>query len=506
MDEALTPPNPAPPAEAGPVPCRYCRLPVHPEASKCPHCHEQLAVRSRVERLGKKIVAFIGIATATLSLFYALKEGYFYIEQRQQQRALFTSYMNAAGHFMKLDNLEYAEASLKQALELNPADAGLRLRYFLLRAHNLLREADYYGAQLPQDQLDVLPELVTRGFSLMENDFAARDHATLLVALGRLLQYDYTWKNPNAVTELFAQAHKLSPDDAEITYWYGEWLMTEDATKKDGLALIRQAAAQRPDDALYVAALGRWQAKQGDYAAAFKNLKQAIELEPRQQELQRIRASNLADRELSRALVAADAATDITGSEFFGLSLDERLTLMTFALDHAGSERRLRWLAARLFHHAGRDAEAEPLLRKVLGDYDERSNGQELILFAEVLEAENKHPEARQVRDILAKQRENARYEEILETGLEGQHRYKVGLRVAKQNADGGIEVVEAFDGYPFAKAGVRKGDRIVKFAHRPVHNLRSIWLPLLDFSPGTDVPIEIRRGNQPLDLTVIIE
>ena len=460
-----------------------------------------------VERLSKKIVAFIGIATASLSLFYALKEGYFYIEQRQEQRALFESYMNAAEHFLKLDNLEHAEASLKQALELNPADTRLLLKYFLLRAYNMLRIMDFTNYDEHKDQLAVLSEMVTTGFSLLENDFPVRDHATLLVTLARLLEYDVKWENPDAIRELFVQAHKLSPDDAEITYWYGEWLMTEDATKKDGLSLIRQAASQHPDDALYVETLGDWQRRHGDYAAAFKNLRHAIELGPRQHELYRIRASKYAAHDLSSALLSADQATDITGTEFFGLSLDERLSLMTFTLEHPGNnESSLRIPAARLFHHAGRDEQAEPLLRKVLGDYDERSNGQELTLFAEVLEAENKNDEAKQVRDILAKQREYASYEEILETGLEGQHRYKVGLKVAKQNVDEGIEVLEAFSGYPFAKAGVHKGDRLLEFAHRKVENLRSISNPILDFSPGIDVPLRIRRGDELLDLTIVIE
>ena len=511
MDEAMTPLNPDPQAEAKPVPCRYCRQPVHPKATKCPHCHEQLATRSRIERIGKKTVAFIGIATASLSLFYALKEGFFYIEQRQEQRALFVSHMNAAEHFLKLDNLEHAEASLKQALELNPADTRLLLKYFLLRAHNLLRVMDFTDYDKHKDQFVVISELVTSGFSLLENDFPVRDHATLLVTLARLLKYDVKWENPDAIRELFVRAHKLSPDDAEITYRYGEWLMTEGATKKDGLSLIHQAVSQDPDDALYVETLGDWQREQGDYAAAFKNLRHAIELGPRQHEQYRIRASEYAAYDLSRALLSADQATDITGTEFFGLSLDERLSLMTFVLEHPGNnESSLRIPAARLFHHAGRDEQAEPLLRKELGDYDERSNSKNLTLFASVLEAESKNEEAKQVRDILAKQsereRERASYEEIFETGVEGQHLYKIGLKVAKQNSDEGVEVLEAFSGYPFAKAGVHEGDRLLEFAHRKVSDLSSITNPIIYFSPGTDVPLKIRRGDELLDLTIVIE
>ncbi len=65
---------------------------------------------------------------------------------------------------------------------------------------------------------------------------------------------------------------------------------------------------------------------------------------------------------------------------------------------------------------------------------------------------------------------------------------------------------MEPFAGYPFAKAGVIAGDRLLEFAHRKVESLRSIWVPILDFSPGTDVPLKVRRGKELLDLTVVIE
>jgi len=83
------------------------------------------------------LVALLGIFTALLSLIFALKEGYFYIQQQAQQRTLFSTYLNTADHFFKLDNLDYAELSLNKALAIEPANEQLRLRYFLLRGQNL---------------------------------------------------------------------------------------------------------------------------------------------------------------------------------------------------------------------------------------------------------------------------------------------------------------------------------------------------------------------------------
>ncbi len=488
------------------TPCRFCRQPVDPRATKCQHCGEKLTERSRIEHITKKIVGTIGIFTALLSVFYAVREGYFYIEQRQQQREVFSAHVNAADHFLKLDNLNYAEASLNQALKLNPNDMKLQLRFFLLRSRNILREADYFGAQLPDEYLSVLPDLITTGFSLIEKDYSPQEQAILLSSLARLLQYDRRWQSPAAIGDLFKQARQLSPSNAEIAYWYGEWLINQDPPMAGGFALIEDAVKAEPDNAIYSYALGLYQSRQGDYASAFATLRHTIELKPKQQELQRIRAANEAKGSLRRALLKADEQTDITGSEFFGLDTNERLSLMEFALTHGGSNRQLQLLAAKLYHSAGQAEQAEPLLRKVLGDYNERSNTQQLELLAAVLESQNKTEEAQQIRDMVARKEERATFEEILETGYEDKHRYKVGLRVAKQNEGDGIEVLKAFEGYPFAKAGVQQGDRLVEFAHRRVTNLRSIWVPINDFSPGTDVPLKISRGDEIIDLTVVIE
>ena len=487
------------------IPCRYCHQPVHPNSTKCPHCHEQLTTRSRLEIASKKTVALIGIGTALLSLFYGVKEGYFYIEQRQQQRQMFTAHMVAAENFIKLDNLEYAEASLDQALALNPNDQQLRLRYFLLRSHNILRELDYYGAQLPDRYLANMPELITNGFSLIENNFSQDKQAQLLSSLARLLQFDQRWQSPQAINELFAKAHSLAPNNAEIVYWYGERLINDETDKQQGLNLIQQAIEIAPENAIYVAAMGRHQSRDGDYAAAFISFRRAIELLPKQRELQRIRAANEAKYALIRSLRAADGIEDISGDQFFGLTMQQRLELTEFILQQKGNDRYFNLVAAKLFHTAKQHARAETLLRNAIGDYDERTNTQQLTLLASVLVAQGKK-EADEIRDLLSKIEMRDSYEEILETGIDGKHRYKVGLRVAKQNNDNGIEVLKVFDGYPFAKAGVQAGDHLLEFAHRKVENLRSIWVPINDFSPGTDVPLKLQRGNTVMDVSVVIE
>jgi len=409
--------------------------------------------------------------------------------------------MRVAEQFLKLDNLEYAEASLTQALQLNPGDKQLRLQYFLLRSQLLLREIDTVNAPL-----EIPPELVTDGFSLRENDFKPADRSQLQVSLARLLQYDQRWQNPSAITELYAQARRLAPESAEVAYRSGEWLLAQQPAQPAGFELIAAAVAAEPENLLYRYALGYYQAKQGDYRAAIDNFRQVIEVSPPPAERQQKQAAIDAKYALRRTLNEAVEQQPITGPDFFGISLDERVAITDFVLQQSGSDRRLLLVAAQLYHHVGDDKRAEELLRGLLGDYHERSDSEQLELLVATLDAQQKTDEAQQLRDLLERQRQRASFEEILETGLEGQHRYKVGLRLARENAADGIEVLKVYSGYPFAKAGLQAGDRLLEFAHRKVINLRSIWVPINDFSPGTDVPLKILRGEQPLTLTVVIE
>ena len=128
-------------------------------------------------------------------------------------------------------------------------------------------------------------------------------------------------------------------------------------------------------------------------------------------------------------------------------------------------------------------------------------------LFAAILEARNNDPDTlAEVRQLISTKTSMASYDEILETGYEGKHRYKIGLRIAKGTTGEGAQVLRTYEGYPFAKAGVQAKDQILEVAHRPITVLRDIWLLLIELSPGTDVPLKVKRDSEVLDLTLIVE
>ena len=89
-------------------------------ALKCKHCGESAHPQKFLQGLTSRLIVIIGLVTAALSLFYALREGYFFIEKKQQQRSDLDSYRTVADQFTTLDMLNYAQHAFRQALEIAP--------------------------------------------------------------------------------------------------------------------------------------------------------------------------------------------------------------------------------------------------------------------------------------------------------------------------------------------------------------------------------------------------
>ena len=92
---------------------------------------------------------------------------------------------------------------------------------------------------------------------------------------------------------------------------------------------------------------------------------------------------------------------------------------------------------------------------------------------------------------------------------MEDEHRYKIGLRVEKKadsDSQQGLLVIKAYSGYPFSKAGVQEGDRVLMLAHRQVKSVLDIYRILSNFTAGTSLPLTIKRQKQELELELLVE
>ena len=490
--------------------CPYCKQPVHSQAKKCHHCGEVLERYFKIEPALRKLMGYVGLATAILSLFYALREGYYYIQERQERRQTFNAYIAAGDRFLKFDNLEYAEMVLQQAISINPNDLKLRLRYFNLRAHHLLREFEFLGFQVSKQVAEKIPGLITEGFSLLNHPLSKKDRANVFVMLGRLLPQDGKWNAPQEVTALLEGAYELAPDNGEVVFRFGHWLLGQEGREKEGVELLKKAIQLQPENALYWIELGEYEMERKEYREAIKSFEKAITLHPQQKELQGIRAANSAKNRLKKLILRADNEYHITSVEFLGLNMKERVRILEFALEHNERDTDLNFLAANLYYVLGDYKKAYRVIQKAIGDYKSYvsySAIPKLELFAKILEdGKLDYQTLSEVRDILKEKCEQELYDEILETGYKDKRKYKFGLKTPSKPSDDGLLVLRAFKGYPFAKAGVRKGDRILEFAHRKIQTLRDIKLILIDFEPGTEAPVKIKRGDEIHDLILLVE
>lgn len=494
-------------------PCPFCAEDIRLNARKCKHCGESVHAKPFMQRLSTRFIALVGLVTTAMSLFYALREGYFYIEQKQQQRAELDSYSSVAEHFEKLDLLNYAQHALKQALDIAPNNIELQRQYFMLQSHDLLREIEWSGYD--QKRAPQIEQLILDGYRLLATEPDSKQKAQLLVMLGRLLPQDMLWNDDEGVTELFVRAYALEPKNAEVAFRYGSWLVDMELDKDKGLALISQALLLKPDDALYPYELAKILRADGKFAEALPLLQTAIDLLPKQRELQRIRASNFSKTDLRRMFVEASKVEDFSSGEFLGLDIEQRRLLLEQMLAINETDRQVNLVAARFYLTQQQYELAENAINHTITEDDLRAQLprgyylEQFKLYRDILKQSGRDPlKLAQIEEGLQHYEDAQHYEEVLDMGIKGEHTYKIGLKLAKQkNQDkGGLEVLEAYSAYPFAKAGLLKGDVLLKLAHREPLNIKSIFRILSGFEPGTTLPLQINRAGQQLELSLQVE
>jgi Flp pilus assembly protein TadD len=91
--------------------------------------------------------------------------------------------------------------------------------------------------------------------------------------------YERSHQWPKAEAD-FKQALKLYPDQPHVLNYLGYSWIDKGMHLDEGMAMIKKAVEQRPDDGYIVDSLGWAYYKLGNYAEAVKHLQHAIELKP----------------------------------------------------------------------------------------------------------------------------------------------------------------------------------------------------------------------------------
>jgi tetratricopeptide (TPR) repeat protein len=302
---------------------------------------------------------------------------------------------------------------------------------------------------------------------------------------------DLAGKRDSAVAAL-AKVRERHPEDPEVLARIG--LLTLDAE------LLERAIAARPGDAAHHHALAYVFDKRGEHAAAVREYRRAAELATGPDiASRRTRTGALQDI----LQVFKQRGTQLGLPPEVGVEALEALVASRVSLD-----RTQHFLLASLYLELGRLDKARAAVRTGLGEDKTswRYYLPQLRLYETILERGGFDAATlAEVKAILQQAAEAELYEETLEIGEGEQHR-KVGLRIEKRSPGSGVLVQRCFAGYPFAKAGVRNGDRIVELGHRRIQHLRDIWQRLMEFKPGADLPLKVQRAEELVELTVIVQ
>ena len=492
-------------------PCPSCRQLISVDARKCYHCGELVGSHKTTRYVMTKFVGYVGVLTALLSTFYALREGYFYVKQQQQAREEVRSFQAVSRHFESLGSLEYAEQALQKALQVMPNDRLMKQHLFLLRCRRLFEEFEWQTT-LSDEQLQQVNELIVEGHRLQQHPLDKKMDVDISLSLGRLIPNDGAWNDDKATRLQFERSLALQPDNAEALFRYGIWLVGSEVDATQGEQYMRRATTLQPDNALYHYELGKFYFDQGAFLPALNNLQTAIKLKNKQTSLVNIQAANYAKVSLRGLFIAATNAYDITSDDFMHLSETAREEWIVQLLAIKDTDRQVNRRAFDFYLSVKKLNQAAELIERLISqrELEEPVKGYTLEdkqRYLALLRAKNEQPDLQQklAADITEFQ-QSQRWEEFLHWGIEGKHRYKVGLRVEKGVIQDGLKVLKVFSGFPFAKGNIKAGDIIQRVGHQRVKELNHVMQILDRFNPGDAVPIQILRNTRVLELSLIVE
>lgn len=488
--------------------CPFCAETIQAKALKCKHCGEFLSGRPRKAARITKIIASFGALTALLSLFYALREGYFYIEKQQQARTEINSYLKVAGEFEKLSALQYAEHAIAQALELSPNDIFLQQKYFLLKSKWLLDDMEWRPISATPDEQ--VSSLIIDGYRLK---LTAEDHSTrinILQNLARLVTLDNRWQDRESAAALFEQALKLDRKNAETLFRYGQWLVSSDKNESRGFELIIDATTIAPQDALYQYQLGYYYLMEKDFEKSLSLLISASELLEQQSELVRVQAANFAKSSLKRLLIESELMFDFNEGKYLGQSSSSTFQLIDSVVKDSPNDRNVNFLMAKYFFSIQDYQQARRYLNKIFKIADlakplYSSNYRHAELLRDILQVTKQNPEVQQrLLQEIEFYWQQSDIAESMVWQINENASYRIGLRVySRANS---LTVIRAYSTYPFAKAGLRPSDRLLTLNGKKLASLEELKKIIGSVEIGNKLPVTWQRQGHTMQSTLTIE
>ncbi|PXF54896.1 MAG: hypothetical protein C4B58_15465 [Deltaproteobacteria bacterium] len=468
----------------------------------------------------KRISAFIGLAGIIIA---AIVGGSQIIHQVQQSRKInkeVKMFLEVGDRFTEQFKLNKAIEEYQKALELDKDNIDANRRIISAMCQKLYLEIGPF----PE-----VNDVLSRIYQMQALNSHLRNDIELLIEEARLLIYDDSWYDALNVLET---AHKIAPSDPEVLALLGlVRALTSPKDRVEGFDLLARAIESHPNKALYHYYRAQALEHAQDDAESIREYYQAAKLLTGQ-DIRSYRLHNKAIKKLDDIFMRFFRDDGALTSRL-NMPLEERALIYEYLIvKYEKLPSRFRALAesrngylATLYYGFGDFEKADREIRKTFENWhinykDAIENWKVHVkkipwieLHIKILEEGGLYPNSlTDARNYLKayyeekkKGEEAEKYRKIFELDEYGR-RYKVGLKVPNRESDEGILVVHVFEGYPFDKAGIRKGDMILEIAHRKVQRPFDIERVLTKFKPGNDIPVKVKRGNEILFLTLIIE
>lgn len=466
------------------------------------------------------LLSILGIIIAGIVGIFTIVQN---VEKSKEKEKQIQMYLEAGERFAEHYNIESAIEQYEKILRIDN-DNELAQRAIII----LLRKKLQFDIGEPPEIDDILAKI----YHLQALHPSRKQDPRLLVEEAFLLRRGGRGK---AALDVMERAYKVSSDDPEVLAQLGYLrALTSSEENVKGLDLLRRAIEKDPNEARYHAYLAESYGRAKKDAEAIREYYQAARLSNREEMESRLVHDYVVNYLYCRFndLFWNNYNNFRKGGRLTGsikMSPQECASIYEYVVAEYGRSSSLResryGKLASFYYEAGQLAKANEAMKRMLQiwniDYEDEVDPWEKYglwvhwfeLHIKILEKSGLDPDMltrarayeKAIRIELQRREEAAKVRVILETSEKG-HKYRVGLELPSGRSDEGVEVLRVFESYPFAKAGVHKGDKILEIGHRMVTTYHDLTRVLTMFEPGTRLPLKVKRGDKIVSLTLIVE